>query len=66
MTGGPCVGVAVGGDLMGIPPSGRPIKIRVCTVVELRDGKAYREYMDMATIRRLSFRTIPELDAPRK
>ena len=37
------------GDLMGIAPTGRPISIPVCNVVEVRDGKIYaeREYMDM-------------------
>lgn len=41
-----------GGELMGIPPSGKPVEIRVCNVIELRDGKAYREreYMDMAAM----------------
>ena len=36
------------GDLMGIPPTGRPIEINICNVMELRDGKIYREreYMD--------------------
>jgi predicted ester cyclase len=38
------------GDLMGIAPTGRPIHIPVCEVLELRDGKIYREreYIDMA------------------
>lgn len=37
------------GDLMGIAPTGRPITIPVCDVIEVRDGKivAEREYMDM-------------------
>lgn len=37
------------GDLMGIAPTGRRIEIRVCDVVEIRDGKIFaeREYMDM-------------------
>lgn len=41
-----------GGDLMGIPASGRRVEIHVCNVIELRDGKAWREreYMDMATM----------------
>ena len=41
-----------GGDLMGIPPSGKPVEIHVCNVAELRGGKIYREreYMDMAAL----------------
>jgi steroid delta-isomerase-like uncharacterized protein len=37
-----------GGDLMGIAPTGKKVEIRICNVVELRDGKVYREreYMD--------------------
>ncbi len=37
------------GNLMGIAPTGRPMTIPVCTVIEVRDGKVYaeREYMDM-------------------
>lgn len=38
-----------GGDLMGIPPTNRQVEISICNVIELRDGKIYREreYMDM-------------------
>ena len=32
-----------GGDLMGVAPTGRSVDIRVCNVIELRDGKVYRE-----------------------
>ena len=41
-----------GGDLMGIAPTGRPVNIPICEVLEVRDGKIYREreYMDMATM----------------
>jgi steroid delta-isomerase-like uncharacterized protein len=41
-----------GGELMGIAPTGKSITIPVCNVLEVRDGKIYREreYMDMATI----------------
>ena len=41
-----------GGDLMGIAPTGRPVNIPVCNVLEVRDGKIYREreYIDMANI----------------
>ena len=37
------------GDLMGIAPTGRPMTIPVCMVIEAREGKIYaeREYMDM-------------------
>jgi steroid delta-isomerase-like uncharacterized protein len=37
------------GPLMGIPPTGKSVTIRVCNVIEMRDGKAYREreYIDM-------------------
>lgn len=37
------------GDLMGIAPTGRPMTLPVCNVIEVRDGKIYaeREYMDM-------------------
>ena len=40
------------GDFMGIAPTGRPVTIPVCNVLELRDGKIYREreYIDMANI----------------
>ena len=38
-----------GGELMGIAATGKPVEIHVCNIVELRDGKVYREreYMDM-------------------
>jgi steroid delta-isomerase-like uncharacterized protein len=40
------------GELMGVAPTHRRIEILICNVVELRDGKVYREreYMDMLTI----------------
>jgi steroid delta-isomerase-like uncharacterized protein len=40
------------GDLMGIAPTGRSVTIPVCEVLELRDGKIYREreYRDMVTM----------------
>jgi steroid delta-isomerase-like uncharacterized protein len=40
------------GALMGIPPTGRRVEINICNVMELRDGKIYREreYMDMLTM----------------
>jgi len=40
------------GELKGIKPTGRRVEINVCNVIELRDGKCYREreYMDMLTM----------------
>ncbi len=40
------------GELMGIPPTGKKVEIRICNIVEVRDGKVYREreYMDMLTM----------------
>jgi steroid delta-isomerase-like uncharacterized protein len=40
------------GDLMGIAPTGKVIALPVCNVMEVRDGKLYREreYVDMMTI----------------
>jgi len=40
------------GELMGVAASGCPVEIVICNVIELRDGKAYREreYMDMLTM----------------
>jgi steroid delta-isomerase-like uncharacterized protein len=40
------------GDLMGMAPTGKQVNIPVCNILELRDGKVYREreYMDMATM----------------
>ena len=37
------------GDLMGIAPTGKKVSMPVCDIIELRDGKIYREreYMDM-------------------
>ena len=41
-----------GGDLMGIAPTHRAITIKICNVIELRDGKIHREreYSDMPSI----------------
>ena len=38
-----------GGELMGIAPTGRRVELSICNVMEVRDGKAYREreYMDL-------------------
>ena len=38
------------GDLMGVAPTNKKVSIPVCDIIELRDGKVYREreYMDMA------------------
>lgn len=40
------------GDFLGVAPTGRKVEINICNVIELRDGKVYREheYMDMLTI----------------
>lgn len=40
------------GELMGIAPTGRTIAIPVCNVMEMRDGKIYREreYIDFMTL----------------
>ena len=37
------------GDLMGVAPTNKKVSIPVCNIMELRDGKIYREreYMDM-------------------
>jgi steroid delta-isomerase-like uncharacterized protein len=37
------------GDLMGVGPTNKKVSIPVCNIMELRDGKIYREreYMDM-------------------
>lgn len=38
------------GEMMGLAPTGRKMSIRVCKVLEFRDGRIYaeREYLDMA------------------
>ena len=35
-----------------IPPSGRPVEVVICNVMELRDGKIHREreYVDLMSI----------------
>ena len=40
------------GELMGIAPTGKTLALPVCDVMEVRDGKIYREreYMDMMTL----------------
>ena len=40
------------GELLGVGPTGKPVDVRVCNVVELREGKIYREreYFDTATM----------------
>jgi steroid delta-isomerase-like uncharacterized protein len=40
------------GEFMGVAPTGKPVEIVICNVIELQDGKARREreYMDMLTI----------------
>ena len=41
-----------GGELMGIAATGRPVDLVICNVIELRDGKVYREreYVDTAAM----------------
>jgi steroid delta-isomerase-like uncharacterized protein len=41
-----------GGDLMGIAATGKKVEIRICNVMEVRDGQVYREpeYMDLLTM----------------
>lgn len=51
-----------GGELMGIAPTHKPVEIRVCNIIELRDGKIYREreYMDMlSTLAQLGVKPEP-------
>jgi steroid delta-isomerase-like uncharacterized protein len=40
------------GELMGIAPTGKTLALPVCLVLEVRDGKIYREreYMDIMTM----------------
>lgn len=40
------------GEFMGVPPTHRRVEVPICNVIEVRDGKAYREreYMDMLAI----------------
>lgn len=40
------------GELMGIAPTGKTMAMPVCNIMEIRDGKIYREreYMDMMTM----------------
>jgi len=42
------------GELMGVPPTGRSLAVWACDVIEVRDGKIYREreYMDTQSILR--------------
>lgn len=41
-----------GGDFLGIPPTNRPVILKMCNIIELRDGLIYREreYFDIATV----------------
>ena len=55
--GSTAVGEMVGrgthnGSLMGIAPTGKPVEVPICNVIEMRNGKIYREreYLDMASI----------------
>jgi steroid delta-isomerase-like uncharacterized protein len=40
------------GELMGVPPTGKSLAVLACDVIEVRDGKIYREreYMDTLSI----------------
>ena len=40
------------GEFLGVPPTHRSVEVHICDVIEMRDGKAYREreYMDMLAI----------------
>ncbi|MBZ5585364.1 MAG: ester cyclase [Acidobacteriia bacterium] len=40
------------GTFLGVPPTNRRVEVAICNVIELRDGKVYREreYMDMLSI----------------
>jgi hypothetical protein len=37
---------------MGLAATGKPVELLICNVIELRDGKVYREreYMDMLIV----------------
>ena len=51
------------GDLMGVKPTGKRVEITICNIIELRDGKAYREreYMDtLAMFSQLGINRFPE------
>ncbi|MGH9658377.1 MAG: ester cyclase [Bryobacteraceae bacterium] len=41
-----------GGELLGVAATGRPVDIVICNVIEMRDGKVYREreYVDLYAI----------------
>jgi steroid delta-isomerase-like uncharacterized protein len=50
------------GEFMGIEPTGRRIEVHICNVVEIRDGKVFREreYMDMlAVLKQLGVEPVP-------
>ena len=50
------------GELFGLQPSGRTIEVNVCSIVDLRDGKVYRERMyieGIALLPGLSFAESP-------
>jgi steroid delta-isomerase-like uncharacterized protein len=40
------------GELAGVAPTNRPVEIVICNVLELRDGRIYREreYLDMHSV----------------
>jgi steroid delta-isomerase-like uncharacterized protein len=48
-----CTGTGThGGDFLGIAPTNRPVTLKMCNIIEMRDGLIYREreYFDMATV----------------
>lgn len=50
------------GDFMGVPGTGRPVSVSFCNVLELRDGKIYREreYIDsLAILTQIGATTVP-------
>ena len=50
------------GELMGVKPTGKAVEVRVVNLMEMRDGKIYREreYMDMLSVLgRLGAVTLP-------
>jgi predicted ester cyclase len=40
------------GEFSGVRPTGRPVEVVICRVLELRDGRVYRErqYLDMLSV----------------
>ena len=54
------------GELMGVKPTGKSVELRVCNIIEARDGKIFRarEYMDLLSLMtQLGAVTLPESKA---